>query len=66
MRTFIVKSTDNFLRNEYISDNVEYVLNRITDTVYYCRNQKEISCSYMPTYKFKKALREGIIVFTDV
>ena len=65
MRTFKVLSTDNFLRNEYISTNVEYTLNQITDTVYYCRNLKEISCSCMATYKFKRALREGIITFTD-
>lgn len=65
MRTFIVLSTDNFLQYEYISPNVEYVLKQITDTVYFCRNQKEISCSYMPTHKFKRALRENIIRFTD-
>lgn len=65
MRTFKVLSTNNFLHNEYISTNVEYTLNQITDTVYFCRNQKEISCSYMPTHKFKRALRESIIVFTD-
>lgn len=65
MRTFVVLNADNSLRNEYISPNVEYVLNQITDTVYFCRNQKEISCSYMPTFKFKQALRDGDIVFTD-
>jgi len=65
MRTFIVLSTDNFLRTEYISPNVEYVLKQITDTVYFCRNQEKISCSYIPTYKFKRALRENIIRFTD-
>lgn len=65
MRTFIVHSTDNFLRNEYISANVEYTLNGLGDNVYFCRNQAEISCSYMPMYKFKRALREGIITFTD-
>lgn len=65
MRTFVVLNADNSLRNEYISPNVEYVLKQITDTVYFCRNQKEISCSYMPTFKFKQALRDGDIVFTD-
>ena len=64
-RTFIIKSTDNFLHNEYVSPNVEYKLINIRDTVYFCRNQKEISCTYMNTSKFKRALREGIIVFTN-
>lgn len=66
MRTFIVLSTDNFLRNEYISANVEYTLNGLGDTVYFCRNQDDaFSCSYIPMYKFKRALRENIIRFTD-
>ena len=65
MRTFVVSSTDNFLRNEYITPNVEYTLNGITNTVYFCRNQKEISCSYMSIHKFKRGLREGIIHFTN-
>lgn len=65
MRTFIVHSTDNFLRNEYISANVEYTLNGLGDSVYFCRNQAEISCSSIHMYKFKRALREGIITFTD-
>lgn len=66
MRTFIVNSTDNFLHNESISAGVEYTLNSLADTVYFCRNQSEVSCSYMPLHKFKRALREGIITFTDV
>lgn len=65
MRTFIVLSTDNSLRNEYISANVEYTLNQITDTVYYCKKAPLVGCSYMPTFKFKQALRDGDIVFTD-
>lgn len=64
-RTFIILSVDNFLRNEYVSPNVEYRLVNIRDTVYFCRNTEEISCTYMNTSKFKRALREGIIVFTD-
>ena len=65
MRTFKVLEKTTTLANEYINVGVEYTLNQITDTVYYCRNQTEISCSYMSTYNFKKALREGSIVFTD-
>ena len=62
MRTFrVVKD----IPNVYISVDVEYTLNSLTDSVYYCRNQKEVSCSYMSTSKFKRALREGAIVFTD-
>lgn len=64
-RTFKVLSVDNFLWNEYISTDVEYRLINIKDTVYFCRNTSEVSCSYMNTSKFKRALREGIIVFTD-
>ena len=65
MRTFIVHSTDNFLHNEYISANVEYTLNSLTNTAYFCRNQAEVACSSIPMDKFKRALREGIITFTD-
>lgn len=65
MRTFKVLEKTTTLAPEFISVGVEYTLNQITDTVYYCRNQTEVSCSCMPTYKFKKALREGSIVFTD-
>ena len=65
MRTFIVHSTDNFLHNEYISANVEYTLNSLADTAYFCRNQAEIACSSIRMDKFKRALREGIITFTD-
>ena len=64
-RTFIILSVDNFLHNEYVSPNVEYRLVNIRDTVYFCRNTEEISCTYMNTSKFKRALREGIIIFTD-
>lgn len=65
MRTFIAHSTDNFLHNEYITANVEYTLNSLADTAYFCRNQSVISCSSMSIAKFKRALREGIITFTD-
>lgn len=65
MRIFKVLSTDNYLRTEYISPQVEYTLNQITDSVYFCRNTTEVSCSYMPTHKFKRALRDGFIVFID-
>lgn len=65
MRTFIVNSTDNFLHNEYINAGVAYTLNAITDTVYFCRAHGTISCSFMATHKFKRALREGVIRFTD-
>ena len=64
-RTFIILSTDNFLHNEYVSPNVEYRLVFIRDTVYFCCNTEKISCTNMNTSKFKRALREGIIVFTD-
>lgn len=65
MRTFIVTSTDNFLHNEYITAGIEYTLNAITETVYFCRAHGPISCSFMKTHKFKRALREGVIKFTD-
>ena len=65
MRTFKVVDKSGCLHNEYISEDVEYTLNQITDTVYFCRNTKEVSCSYMNTSTFKAALRAGDIVFTD-
>lgn len=65
MRTFKVLSKEGCLRNEYISTDVEYTLNQITDTVYYCKKAPLVGCSYMPTFKFKQALRDGHIVFTD-
>ncbi len=66
MRTFIVNSTDNFLHNEYISAGVEYTLNSLTNTAYFCRTGDTFACSYIPLYMFKRALREGIITFTDI
>ena len=62
MRTFTVTHP---IHSAYISVDVEYTLNVLADTVYYCRNQAEVSCSYMSLSKFKACLRDGSIVFTD-
>ena len=62
MRTFTVTRP---IHSAYISVGVEYTLNVLADTVYYCRNQAEVSCSYMSLSKFKACLRDGSIVFTD-
>ena len=62
MRTFTVTRP---IRSAYISVGVEYTLNALADIVYYCRNQDEVSCSYMRLSKFKACLRDGSIVFTD-
>lgn len=65
MRTFTVISKGSSLHNQYITEGIEYTLNQLTDMVYYCRNQVEVSCSYMPLHVFKRALRDGSIRFTD-
>ena len=65
MRTFKCISKEGCLSKEYIEINVEYTLNQLTDSVFYCRNTPEVSCSCMRIGKFKQALREGAIIFTD-
>lgn len=69
MRTFRVMHKEPILKNEYISEE-EYELVSIDDnTVCYRRHIPQPSGfkpgSFMPTYKFKQALREGAIIFTD-
>ena len=61
MRTFRVIRKEPTLRNEYISET-EYSIVAFGDTVVYERSEGQ---SFMALSKFKQALRDGSIVFTD-
>ncbi len=62
MRTFFVTKT---IPNEYITEGEEYTLQSLDINATYCRNQREVCCSFMRIGKFKECLRNGSIVFTD-
>ena len=69
MRTFRVMNKLGCLNNEYIRDGNEYFLVTLNDTVVY-RNVIPLESgfhpqSFMTVGKFKQALRDGDIIFTD-
>lgn len=62
MRTFLVTK---LILNEYITEGEEYTLQSLNGIAVFCRNQKEVCCSFMRVEKFKECLRNGSIIFTD-
>ena len=70
MRTFKVIHKEPILKNEYISEEEYELISIGKDNVSYRKCIPQPSGfkpgSFMPTYKFKQALRTGDIIFTDV
>lgn len=64
MRTFRVIKKDPVLRNEYISEE-DYYLVAISDNEVVYKKMVGHGSSFMRPSKFKEALREKAIVFTD-
>lgn len=64
-RTFKVVNKDGVLKHEYISLNEEYYLIAMVPSVVFKRVTGPMAQSFMTPDRFKRALKDGHIVFTD-